>query len=243
MSLRLVQGFYVIECRRGKMGLGNYTLTPKYRRIKTDADNFEPRTLVCHPKDIVNAIRKTLYHFRQNVGTSQLWIQTKSMLSNCDRMENTKSLWLGIQWFATRRRDDCGKSSIHKRRQPTSPISKCITNNCGLYAIANATALTYGIDPCTQVNIPRMMREHLFKCLEQKHLEPFPITNNSKRKRKTMRNTIDVPMYCVTCLIQGQCIYTAMYVLVNTIFSVLTLTHLLQTLPSIRAQSADNNRC
>ena len=39
-------------------------------------------------------------------------------------------------------------------------------NDCGLYAIANATALAFGRDPSTQVYIPRLMREHLIKCLE-----------------------------------------------------------------------------
>ena len=52
MSLELIQGFYVVECRRGKMGLGNYTLKTKNRRFKTDAENFESRTLVCNPKNI-----------------------------------------------------------------------------------------------------------------------------------------------------------------------------------------------
>ena len=45
------------KCRRGKMGLGTFTLKSKYIQFKTDSDNFQPRTLVCHPKDIVNSIR------------------------------------------------------------------------------------------------------------------------------------------------------------------------------------------
>ena len=57
MSLKLIQGFREEECRRGKMGLGNYSLKSKYKQFKTDAENFQPRTLVCHPKDIVNSIR------------------------------------------------------------------------------------------------------------------------------------------------------------------------------------------
>ena len=34
MSLKLVQGFYLEECRRGKMGLGNYILKSKYRSLR-----------------------------------------------------------------------------------------------------------------------------------------------------------------------------------------------------------------
>ena len=47
--------------------------------------------------------------------------------------------------------------------------------DCGLYAFANATALRFGRDPTTQTYIPRMTRSHLYKCLENKHLQPFPI--------------------------------------------------------------------
>ena len=56
MSLKLIQGFLEEEYRRGKMGLGNFSLKSKYKQFKTDADNFKPGTLVCHPKDIVNSI-------------------------------------------------------------------------------------------------------------------------------------------------------------------------------------------
>ena len=34
MSLELIQGFYVVECRRGKMGLGNYTLKTKNEGLR-----------------------------------------------------------------------------------------------------------------------------------------------------------------------------------------------------------------
>ena len=57
MSLKLIQGFYEEECRRGKMGLGNFSLKSKYKQFQTDAEDFQPRTLVCHPKDIVSSIR------------------------------------------------------------------------------------------------------------------------------------------------------------------------------------------
>ena len=68
MSLKLIQGFYAEECRRGKTGLGNYTLKEKYQRFRLHTENFEPRTLVCHPKDIVNAIRNRdfIAHVNEN---------------------------------------------------------------------------------------------------------------------------------------------------------------------------------
>ena len=62
--------------------------------------------------------------------------------------------------------------------------------DCGLYAIANATALAFGIDPITQVYTPGLMREHLIKCLEQRHLKPIP--GISRRNEKKLKNKIDL---------------------------------------------------
>ena len=70
--------------------------------------------------------------------------------------------------------------------------NRCV---CGLYAVANATALAYIKDPKTQVYIPRLMRSHLYKCLENSHLEPFPIISR-KVKRKPHRNGVDLPLFC-----------------------------------------------
>ena len=71
-------------------------------------------------------------------------------------------------------------------------------NDCGLYAIANATALAFGRDPSTQVYIPRLMREHLIKCLENRHLESFSVTKGSKSRRKIIKTVLEIPLYC-TC--------------------------------------------
>ena len=65
-------------------------------------------------------------------------------------------------------------------------------------AIANATALAFGRDPSTQVHSPRLMREHLIKCLENRHLEPFSVTKGSKSRRKTIKTVLEVPLNC-TC--------------------------------------------
>ena len=46
--------------------------------------------------------------------------------------------------------------------------------DCGLCAIANATALAYGRDPSTQSYAPIMMRQHLIGCLENRRIKPFP---------------------------------------------------------------------
>ena len=48
------------------------------------------------------------------------------------------------------------------------------TADCGLYAIAFATALCKGIDPTTVSFDQSMMRTHLWECLEKGHIEEFP---------------------------------------------------------------------
>ena len=46
------------------------------------------------------------------------------------------------------------------------------TNDCGLFAVATATALAFGLDP---VKVQQgSMREHLRKCFEEGSITPFP---------------------------------------------------------------------
>ena len=75
MSLKFIQGFYREECRQGKMGLGNYTLKSKYRRFRTDEENFAPRTLVCHPKNVLKAIknREFIAHAFENMHRNEYY--------------------------------------------------------------------------------------------------------------------------------------------------------------------------
>ena len=48
-------------------------------------------------------------------------------------------------------------------------------NDCGLYAIANAAALCFGMDPATLHFNQSLMRLHLIQCLEQKRITHFPL--------------------------------------------------------------------
>ena len=62
MAIKMLQGFYVEETRRGKAGLGTYQLKTKYAKYATDVDEFMSRNLVCHPKDIVKSLKnKEIY--------------------------------------------------------------------------------------------------------------------------------------------------------------------------------------
>ena len=53
-------------------------------------------------------------------------------------------------------------------------------NDCGLFAIAYATELVYGEDPCFCHFQTEVMRSHLMKCLESGVMERFPL---KKRRR------------------------------------------------------------
>ena len=47
------------------------------------------------------------------------------------------------------------------------------SNDCGLYAIANAVAEAFSTDPTTQEYDTELMRGHLIHCLEQNEMSPF----------------------------------------------------------------------
>ncbi|XP_065683522.1 uncharacterized protein LOC124813178 [Hydra vulgaris] len=55
-------------------------------------------------------------------------------------------------------------------------------NDCGLHAIANATALCHGIDPSGILWEQNSMRSHFLKCVENRKLEMFPyiLLNDTK---------------------------------------------------------------
>ena len=55
-------------------------------------------------------------------------------------------------------------------------------SDCGLYAIANATAICAAQHPTLLEYDQQMMRKHLMQCLDNGFLTPFP----SKKRRKTV---------------------------------------------------------
>ncbi len=73
---------------------------------------------------------------------------------------------------------------IHKEFQ--SPGVKTVINivlfqkqkgvkDCGLFAIACATSIAFGIDPVKQKLKQDSLRSHFLKCIQEKKLSPFPI--------------------------------------------------------------------
>ena len=70
-------------------------------------------------------------------------------------------------------------------------------NDCGLYAIANATALAFGRDPSEEQYIPSKLREHLIQCLENKEMRPFPIAKGTSKRRKAMKKIEYTVILCL----------------------------------------------
>ena len=47
--------------------------------------------------------------------------------------------------------------------------------DCGVFAIANATVVAYGVNPETIISIQPLMRKHLMNCFEQAALTQFSV--------------------------------------------------------------------
>ena len=69
--------------------------------------------------------------------------------------------------------------------------------DCGLYAIAVATALAHKIDPVTLVFRQDEMRSHLQECFEKQKLQPFPILK-TRRPKLSCISTV-VIYICLIC--------------------------------------------
>ena len=66
--------------------------------------------------------------------------------------------------------------------------------DCGLFALASATALAHGKEPGSLVFERKEMRPHLIKCLEAGEAESFPV-RKSRRMLKKIKATYTVPIY------------------------------------------------
>ena len=59
------------------------------------------------------------------------------------------------------------------------------SSDCGLYAVAVATALAFGIDPTASIFNQDDMSSHLKECFEKQKMDPFPV-----KKKSRVNNTI-----------------------------------------------------
>ena len=70
-------------------------------------------------------------------------------------------------------------------------------NDCGLFAIAAATAFCNGVDPASVIFEQGKMHTHLIKAFKDSYLQFFPI-HSLKRKslKKKLRSVIAEPLIC-----------------------------------------------
>ena len=91
---------------------------------------------------------------------------------------------------------------IHTQR-PTFEL-RCVNvqyqsggNDCGLFAVANATALCNGQDPHSVGYNQSEMRQHLYESFEKQHMTPFPAGKKPPRMgRRRVSQVRQVKIYC-----------------------------------------------
>ena len=69
------------------------------------------------------------------------------------------------------------------------------TYDCGLFSIAYATSLAYGVDPTCCLFNQLKMRRHLYQCLLKRRMSPFPHTEVTT-VIKSMRARDDIEVHC-----------------------------------------------
>ena len=72
------------------------------------------------------------------------------------------------------------------------------SDDCGLYALANAVAEAFGIDPTMQEYDTELMRGHLIHCLEQNELSLFPARSRESSFAGGVRYSAYLKVFC-TC--------------------------------------------
>lgn len=70
-------------------------------------------------------------------------------------------------------------------------------SDCGLFAIAFATALALGKQPGQYRFDQTKMRQHLCKCLESRKIKLFPYTKQRRATESSIKNIETVRVYCV----------------------------------------------
>jgi len=75
------------------------------------------------------------------------------------------------------------------------------TYDCGLFAIAFATALVFGFSPGQYLFEQRSMRKHLWNCLRSQKILMFPYKKERRRKNK-VKNSQEVAVHCL-CRLPG----------------------------------------
>ena len=66
-----------------------------------------------------------------------------------------------------------------KRIKVVKSQAQCGGDDCGVFAIANATAIAHGFDPANMAFNQSAMRLHLLKCFKEEKMTMFPTSNGN----------------------------------------------------------------
>lgn len=69
-------------------------------------------------------------------------------------------------------------------------------SDCGIFALAFATAICYGHSPGKFQFDRQRMRNHLINCLEEQECTMFPIKKERRQARK-IKSSETIPLYCI----------------------------------------------
>ena len=69
-------------------------------------------------------------------------------------------------------------------------------SDCGLYAIAYATALALGVQPEEFHFDQHAMKKHLCQCFEKQKMQMFPLTRKRRLKKSMVKSVQRVPVFC-----------------------------------------------
>ena len=69
-------------------------------------------------------------------------------------------------------------------------------SDCGLFAIANATALCFGLDPVCLSWSQTHMRQHFLQCLDNKSMEVFPHIAVGRDTKPPILKQFLIPLHC-----------------------------------------------
>ena len=86
----------------------------------------------------------------------------------------------------------CLEKKLIIKRMPVQQQQNGV--DCGLFALAFATSLAFGEDPCKNTYDVKRLRPHLLECLKKQQLVPFP-TSTDKITRPDAKSFI-VELYC-----------------------------------------------
>ena len=82
--------------------------------------------------------------------------------------------------------------------EPNSPDvqMQARVSDCGVFALAFATAICFGHSPGKFHFNQRQMRTHLIECLEKSHFSMFPI-RKERRQGSKVKASETVPIHCI----------------------------------------------